>query len=62
MYACMCESYGGICEGVCTPSSATAYSRDPPPPRDAKEPEPHNGVPGGRDLLVPLRLATLLLG
>jgi hypothetical protein len=40
MYASIPEIGGGFCEGVCTPSNATANSYDPPPPRSAKEPEP----------------------
>jgi hypothetical protein len=41
MYACIFEIGGGFFEGACTPSNATANSYDPPPPRSAKEPEPH---------------------
>src|SRR5215207_571981 len=40
MYACIYESGRGFFEGVCTHSNATANSRDPPPPRNTKEPEP----------------------
>jgi hypothetical protein len=40
MYAYNPETDCGFFEGVCAPSSATAHSCDPPPPRDAKEPEP----------------------
>jgi hypothetical protein len=41
MYACIPEISGGFFEGVCAPSNATAHLRDPPSPRNAKEPEPH---------------------
>ena len=40
MYACILEIGRGFFEGVCAPSNATAYLRDPPPPRNAREPEP----------------------
>ena len=39
MYAYALETGGGFFEGVCAPGNATAYFRDPPPPRN-KEPEP----------------------
>jgi hypothetical protein len=41
MYACILETGRGFFEGVCTPSKATAHSYDPPPARNAIEPEPH---------------------
>jgi hypothetical protein len=41
MYACILETGRGFFEWVCTPSSTTANLHDPPPPRNAKEPEPH---------------------
>jgi hypothetical protein len=41
MYACIPGTGVGFFKGVCTLSSATANSYDPPPPRNAKEPEPH---------------------
>jgi hypothetical protein len=40
MYACIRGTGRGYLEGVCTPSNATAHIRDPPPPRNAKQPEP----------------------
>jgi hypothetical protein len=40
MYACICETRRGFFEEVRAPSSATANFRDPPPPRNAIEPEP----------------------
>src|SRR5215207_9084776 len=41
MYACISETGRGFFEGVRTPSDATAHSRDPLHPCNAKEPEPH---------------------
>jgi hypothetical protein len=41
MYACIHEIGARFFEGVCPSSNATANFRDPPPPRNAKEPEPH---------------------
>ena len=41
MYSCVHESGLGFFEGVCAPSIATANSRDPPPPPNTREPEPH---------------------
>jgi hypothetical protein len=41
MYACVPEVGCGFFEGVCEPSDATTHSCDPPPPRNAREPEPH---------------------
>jgi hypothetical protein len=41
MYACISVIGYGFFEGVCTPSDATAHSCDPPPPGNAREPEPH---------------------
>jgi hypothetical protein len=40
MYAYIREAWRGFFEGVCTPSNATAHLDDPPPPRNAREPEP----------------------
>ena len=40
MYAYIREAGRGFFEEVCTPSNATAHLDDPPPPRNAKEPEP----------------------
>ena len=40
MYACLYEIRGGFFSGGCAPSDATAHSYDPPPPRNAIEPEP----------------------
>jgi hypothetical protein len=40
MYACIPEIGDGFFEEVCTPSNTTANFRDPPPPRNAIEPEP----------------------
>jgi hypothetical protein len=45
MYACIRKIGARFFEGVCPPSSATAHLRDPPPPRNTKEPEPCNGAP-----------------
>jgi len=41
MYACILEIGRRFFEGVCPPSNATAHSYDPPPSRNAKEPELH---------------------
>jgi hypothetical protein len=41
MYASIPEIGGGFFEVVCASSHVTAHSYDPPPPRYAKEPEPH---------------------
>jgi hypothetical protein len=41
MYACIPEIGCGFFAVVCTLSNATAIFRDPPPPRNTKEPEPH---------------------
>jgi len=40
MYACIPENGYGFFEGVCTPSDANAHSCDPPPPCNARDPEP----------------------
>ena len=40
MYAYTREAWRGFFEGVCTPSNATAHLDDPPPPHNAREPEP----------------------
>jgi hypothetical protein len=45
MYACTSEVVGGIFEGVCTPSNATANFRDLPPPATQKNRSPANGAP-----------------
>jgi hypothetical protein len=37
MYACIYETGGGFCEGVCTPSNAIANFRDPPPTPQYKD-------------------------
>jgi hypothetical protein len=39
MYACVPETGRRFFAVVCTPSDATANFRDPPPPRNAREPE-----------------------
>jgi len=41
MYANIPEIGGGFFEGACAPNTTTANFRDPPPPRNAKGPEPH---------------------
>ena len=41
MYACVHEIGSGFFEGVYAPSDASANFRDPPPARNAREPEPH---------------------
>jgi hypothetical protein len=41
MYSCIPEFGRGFFEGVRAPSNATAKFRDPPPPPNTKEPEPH---------------------
>jgi hypothetical protein len=40
MYAYIREAGRGCFEGASTPSNATAHLHDPPPPCNAKEPEP----------------------
>jgi hypothetical protein len=48
MYAYIREAWRGFFEGVCTPSNATAHLDDPPPPRNAREPEPRQWGSGAR--------------
>jgi hypothetical protein len=41
MYACNRETGCGFFEGVCALATPALESSDPPPPRNAEEPEPH---------------------
>jgi hypothetical protein len=52
MYACIPEIGGGFFEGVRAPSNATAHSYDPPPPRNAREPEPHRQGSGSKKITL----------
>ena len=62
MYACIPENGGGLFEGVCPLSSATAHLHDPPPPLDSRISSPETFHPDACVAIAQLRCLMVLRG